>query len=156
MKNSVFRSGDSLASVSSLTTSGSCKPDDVNSARMRGIVAENNRVCLLEPMAARTCWICSANPISKSLSASSKVTNITDFKLKSLTSTKMCARRPEQNSPVSPHFLLGFQYERLLPTLANSSKVVDLVQQALHNKIPTSLSLTLTKTKNIVDNFKDC
>mmetsp|Transcript_9260 Transcript_9260/g.32549 ORF Transcript_9260/g.32549 Transcript_9260/m.32549 type:complete len:263 (-) Transcript_9260:112-900(-) len=96
-KNASLSVSDSLASDSRRIISQlSRRPARANCANARGIVAENSSVCRSEAMACSSDRSCSANPISKSLSASSKTAMRACASVSSDfgTSSNRCARRP--------------------------------------------------------------
>lgn len=75
-----------LLSMSSLMSAGSLSPARANCTSCLGIVAENRSDCRSSGMPRMISLSCSANPISKSRSASSKTTTCTLRRLNSGTS----------------------------------------------------------------------
>mmetsp|Transcript_15175 Transcript_15175/g.37806 ORF Transcript_15175/g.37806 Transcript_15175/m.37806 type:complete len:379 (-) Transcript_15175:256-1392(-) len=94
VKNARPRSGEILRSVSSCTSCGDDRPARAKSASVRGSVAENSSVCRRSLMRARMSEICSENPISHSLSASSITQYSTVLSDMPCTSARWCSRRP--------------------------------------------------------------
>ena len=83
-----------LVSVSSRINLGSRRPARAKSTSTLGSVAEKSSVWRASGTPRMMSWICSANPISKSRSASSNTTTSTMPREKSCSSVRWCARRP--------------------------------------------------------------
>ena len=75
--NESFKSGDTFISASKRMTWGSRRPTLTNSASAVGMVAENNKVCLISATCLKMSRSWSLNPISSNRSASSRHTMVT-------------------------------------------------------------------------------
>mmetsp|Transcript_18256 Transcript_18256/g.40373 ORF Transcript_18256/g.40373 Transcript_18256/m.40373 type:complete len:265 (-) Transcript_18256:86-880(-) len=89
-----------VISTSRRTNSGSRNPTRVKATSCDGIVAEKSNACLDGGHAVMTLWSCSANPSSKSRSASSN-TNICTLVSFRSTSIMWCIRRPGVHTMMS-------------------------------------------------------
>ena len=86
LKKVIESASEILVSRSRRTSSGSCSLARVKSARREGIVAEKRSVWRVGGTEARMASSCEAKPISKSLSASSKTTYLSEYRQWSLVS----------------------------------------------------------------------
>mmetsp|Transcript_22682 Transcript_22682/g.73781 ORF Transcript_22682/g.73781 Transcript_22682/m.73781 type:complete len:202 (+) Transcript_22682:2828-3433(+) len=104
-KKASLRSSLILVSVSRRTICGSRKPARANSASICGSVAEKRSVCRWSDMRLRISRSCSANPISKSRSASSRTQYSTFCSDIPSTSERWCSRRPGVATSTSGFFV---------------------------------------------------